>query len=103
MRRAIDDDGDEAEARPRAPAGATTVVCIPELVAACQAMAAADSTLAVEIEEAGTTYERLVDDPCRRRRHGSRSLRGPMVANAVAMTGGRTRSPTRRAWPSATW
>ena len=49
VRRALDDDGEEAEAATtEPPAGATTVVCIPELVAACQAMAAADSTLAVD-------------------------------------------------------
>ncbi len=45
------------------PAGKTTVVCIPELEAACRALAAADDGLALTIEPAGATYERVVADP----------------------------------------
>jgi hypothetical protein len=89
VRRALDDDGGgSGGSTTEPPAGATTVVCIPELVAACQAVAAADSTLAIEVEEAGTTYERLVDDPSSAPAVWvTLAPWSQMVANAVALAG----------------
>ncbi|HEY8094071.1 MAG TPA: hypothetical protein VID93_09810 [Acidimicrobiales bacterium] len=64
LRRAVDGgSGSGGSSSTDPPAGKTAVVCIPELEAACQALAAADDGLALTIEPAGTTYERVVADP----------------------------------------
>ena len=64
LRRAVDGgSGGGGSSSTDPPAGKTAVVCIPELEAACRALAAADDGLALTIEPAGATYERVVADP----------------------------------------
>jgi hypothetical protein len=64
LRRAVDGgSGNGGSSSTDPPAGKTAVVCIPELEAACQALASADDGLALTIEPAGATYERVVADP----------------------------------------
>ena len=58
VRRALDDD-DGGPSTPEDPGGALEVVCASEMADACEAWAAEDDDLAVTVEPAGATYDRI--------------------------------------------
>lgn len=61
VRGALTDDGDGGGNGGGGGDGATHLVCVPELEAACQALAGEDDDLTFDVQEAGDTAELLTD------------------------------------------
>ena len=103
LRRALDgDSGSTGSSSTDPPAGKTTVVCIPELEGTCRALAAGDDGLALTIEPAGATYERVVADPTAAPTVWVTLYPWPqMVSSAVALAGADDPFPTMAAVASS--
>src|SRR5262245_30160734 len=93
IRRAVTGGSDSPTSAPSSTA--TAVTCVPELEAACRALARSDEQVEVTIEPAGATYERVVADPSTAPDAWVTLAPWPqMVSSAVGVNGGDDPFPT---------